>query len=207
MCACPQSHVQFNFQFCPPRQNTTFWRSLCHRGCFPPCLKVRQWPPAPHSLRPSKLCQSPGLQSIPCTPPCPFPLTLYLGHLVQIAFSTTCPCAYRCQDSQSSLNRLVDHIASSSQYLPLPPLHVPTPSFFMDNFMLFSSSQGFVEWSSSSFVGTLLARTQVVMCRLGLEALSQPKPALESRAEPKLWWRLMGAHGSGFTFSKPEPGA
>jgi len=38
------------------------------------------------------------------------------------------------------------------------------------------------------------------MCRLGLEAL-------ESRAEPEPWWQLMGAHGSGFTFSKPEPGA
>jgi len=47
----------------------------------------------------------------------------------------------------------------------------------------------------------------LVMCRLGLEALSRPKLALESRAEPEPWWRLMGAHGSGFTFSKPEPGA
>jgi len=45
------------------------------------------------------------------------------------------------------------------------------------------------------------------MCQLGLEALSQPKPALESQAEPKPWWRLMGAQGSGFIFSKPEPRA
>ena len=47
----------------------------------------------------------------------------------------------------------------------------------------------------------------LVMCWLGLEALSRPKPALESWAEPEPWWRLMEAHGSGFTFSKPEPGA
>ena len=48
---------------------------------------------------------------------------------------------------------------------------------------------------------------QLVICRLGLEALSWPKPALESWAEPEPWWRLMRAHGSGFTCSKPEPGA
>jgi hypothetical protein len=52
-----------------------------------------------------------------------------------------------------------------------------------------------------------MATTCLVMCRLGLEALSRPKPALESRAKPKPWWQLMGAYGLGFTFSKPEPGA
>jgi hypothetical protein len=30
-----------------------------------------------------------------------------------------------------------------------------------------------------------LLKPQLVMCRLGLEALSRPKPALESRAKPK----------------------
>jgi hypothetical protein len=57
------------------------------------------------------------------------------------------------------------------------------------------------------FVPPPIDALALVMCRLGLEALSRPKPALESRAEPKPWWRLMGAHGSGFTFSKPEAGA
>jgi len=53
----------------------------------------------------------------------------------------------RARDIQSNLNRLVDHVASSSHHLPLPPPSVPIPSFFMDNFMLFSSSHGFIESS------------------------------------------------------------
>ena len=40
-----------------------------------------------------------------------------------------------------------------------------------------------------------MMKKEIVMCWLGLEALSRPKP----------WWWLMGAHGLGFTFSKPEP--
>ena len=47
----------------------------------------------------------------------------------------------------------------------------------------------------------------LVVCRLGLEALSQPKPALESQAEPKPCWELHGAYGSDFNFLKPEPRA
>ena len=45
----------------------------------------------------------------------------------------------------------------------------------------------------------------VVMCRLGLEALSQPKPALGSQARPELQWWLHEAYGSGFNSVKPEP--
>ena len=47
----------------------------------------------------------------------------------------------------------------------------------------------------------------VVMCRLGLEALSRPKPALESQAKPEPCRGLQAAHGSGFDFVKPEPWA
>ena len=44
----------------------------------------------------------------------------------------------------------------------------------------------------------------IVMCRLGLEALGQPKLALESQAKPKPWWQLEAAYGSGLKFPKPE---
>jgi len=46
---------------------------------------------------------------------------------------------------------------------------------------------------------------ELVMCRLGLKALSRPKPALESRAEPEPCGRLEAAYGSGLNFVKPEP--
>ena len=69
----------------------------------------------------------------------------------------------------------------------------------------------FINISNSVYVKACHVNTSsvllLVMCRLGLEALSQPKPALESQPKPKQWQRLMGAHGSGFTFSKPEPRA
>ena len=75
---------------------------------------------------------------------------------------------------ESNLNRLVDHVASSSQHLPLPPPSVPTPSFFMDNFMLFSTSHGLIESSLLSFVDTLLARTQAT----SLNSCHEPIPSL-----------------------------
>ena len=40
----------------------------------------------------------------------------------------------------------------------------------------------------------------LVMCRLGLEAQSRPKPALESPAEPRPSAWLGKAWGSGFRF-------
>ena len=42
------------------------------------------------------------------------------------------------------------------------------------------------------------------MCRLGLEAPSRPKPALESPAEPRPSARLERAWGSGFGFLKAQ---
>ena len=44
----------------------------------------------------------------------------------------------------------------------------------------------------------------LVMCRLGLEALSRPKLALGSRARPELQWWLHEAYVSGFNSVKPE---
>jgi len=75
---------------------------------------------------------------------------------------------------ESNLNRLVDHVASSSQNLPLPPPSVPTPSFFMDNFMLFSTSHGLIESSLLSFVDTLLAKAQAT----SLNSCHEPIPSL-----------------------------
>jgi len=87
------------------------------------------------------------------------------------------------RDVESNLNRLVDHIASSSQHLPLPPPSVPIPSFFMDNFMLFSSSHGFVESSSPSFVDTLLARNQAATTITCHEPLP-PLPLFDNTPPP-----------------------
>jgi hypothetical protein len=79
-------------------------------------------------------------------------------------------------DIESNLNRLADHIASSTQHLPLPPPSVPIPSFFMDNFMLFSTSHGFIESSVLSFVDTLLAKTQAASTNCCHEPIGYPVP-------------------------------
>lgn len=47
-------------------------------------------------------------------------------------------------DIASTLNRIVDHFASASQHFSPPPSCVPVPTFFMDSFLLFSPSVGFV---------------------------------------------------------------
>lgn len=77
-------------------------------------------------------------------------------------------------DIASILNRIVDHCATSSQRLPLPPPSVPIPTFFMDAFMLFSSSSGFIESSISSFVDTSLAKT----LSQSLDTCHEPIPPL-----------------------------
>ena len=75
---------------------------------------------------------------------------------------------------KSNLNRLVDHVASSSQHLPLPPPSVPVPSFFMDNFMTFSSSHGFIESSIFVYVDSLLAKAHAA----SLNSCHEPLPPL-----------------------------
>lgn len=66
------------------------------------------------------------------------------------------------KDIKSNLNRLVDHIALAAHHLPFPPPFVLVPSFFMDNFMLFSPLHGYVEFGLPSYVGSLLAKAQAV---------------------------------------------
>ena len=77
-------------------------------------------------------------------------------------------------DTRSNLNRLVDHVASSSQHLRLPPPSVPIPSFFMDNFMIFSSCHGFIESSIFCYVDSLLVK----MYATSLNTCHEPLPPL-----------------------------
>jgi hypothetical protein len=77
-------------------------------------------------------------------------------------------------DIALNLNWLVDHLASDSQHLPIPPPCVPVPTFFMDNFMLFSFSLEFIESSIPSFVDFLLAKTTVAL----LDTCHEPLPPL-----------------------------
>jgi len=57
----------------------------------------------------------------------------------------------------SCMNRLADNIASKSQLSPLRPLSVPVPTFFMDPFMPYHSTHGFIESAVSPFLANLLA--------------------------------------------------
>ena len=88
------------------------------------------------------------------------------------------------RDIESNLNRLVDHIASSTQRLPLPPPSVPVPSFFMDNFMLFSTSHSFIESSVISFVDTLLAKAQAATVNSCHEPIPSLLPLFDNTPPP-----------------------
>ena len=74
----------------------------------------------------------------------------------------------------SDLNRLADRLASASQHLPLPPPSVPIPTFFMDNFMLYSSIHGFVESHIPSLVNSLIAKRDTQ----SLDTCHEPLPSL-----------------------------
>ncbi|KAF5387991.1 hypothetical protein D9615_000313 [Tricholomella constricta] len=50
------------------------------------------------------------------------------------------------------LNRVADHAASSSQRLLQPPPPAPIPTFFMDDYMPFSSADGWVEANLTDYV-------------------------------------------------------
>ena len=74
-------------------------------------------------------------------------------------------------DIKSNLNRIIDHVTSSSQQSSLPPPCVPIPSFFMDNFMIFSSYHDFIE---SCYIDSLLAKS----CVATLNTCHEPLPPL-----------------------------
>jgi hypothetical protein len=77
-------------------------------------------------------------------------------------------------DIPSQLNHIADSLATTSQTFPLLPPSVPVPTFFMDLFMLFSPSHGFVESSITSFVDLSLARS----ASLSFDTCHQPLPPL-----------------------------
>jgi hypothetical protein len=77
-------------------------------------------------------------------------------------------------DIPCQLNHIADSLATASQTFPLFPPSAPISNFFMDLFMLFSPSHGFVESSISSFVDFSLARS----ASLSLDTCHQPLPPL-----------------------------
>jgi hypothetical protein len=77
-------------------------------------------------------------------------------------------------DIASTLNHIADLLATASQHFSLPPPTVPVPTFFMDNFMLFSHFSGFIESSISSFVDYSLASAASQL----LDTCHEPLPPL-----------------------------
>ncbi|KAJ3512820.1 hypothetical protein NLJ89_g3299 [Agrocybe chaxingu] len=71
----------------------------------------------------------------------------HLAHSPAHTDSTTLP---------ACLNRLVDHLASSS-HSPLPPPSLPLPTFFMDDHMPFHSKNGFIESNLLPFISSLFS--------------------------------------------------
>jgi hypothetical protein len=77
-------------------------------------------------------------------------------------------------DIPSKLNHIADSFATASQTFPLRPPTAPVPTFFMDHFMLFSPSLGFIESSISSFIDLSLSR----LASQSLDTCHQPLPPL-----------------------------
>jgi hypothetical protein len=76
--------------------------------------------------------------------------------------------------TMSQLNRLADHLASSSNKHPhLTPPTLPLPTFFMDKYILFSSHLGFVESNISTFCDTRLS----VFDAATLDTFHEPAPS------------------------------
>ena len=73
----------------------------------------------------------------------------------------------------SQLNRLADHLASTSNSLFLPPPSLPLPTFFMDNYIPFSSSYGFIESNLSSFCDAQISSLDAAH----LDTFHEPHPS------------------------------
>jgi hypothetical protein len=73
----------------------------------------------------------------------------------------------------AQLNRLADYLASTSNSLPLPPPSLPFPTFFMDMYVPFSPSFGFVESSLSAFCDSRLS----ILDATSLETFHEPTPS------------------------------
>ena len=73
----------------------------------------------------------------------------------------------------SQLNRLADHLASTSNFLFPPPPSLPLPTFFMDNYFPFSSSYGFIESNLSSFCDAQISSLDAAH----LDTFHEPHPS------------------------------
>ena len=73
----------------------------------------------------------------------------------------------------SQLNRLADHLASTSNSLFLPPPAVPLPTFFMDTFIPFSTTYGFIESNLFSFCNAQLSSLDAA----SLDTFHEPRPS------------------------------
>ncbi|KAF5385930.1 hypothetical protein D9615_002408 [Tricholomella constricta] len=62
------------------------------------------------------------------------------------------------QSVPATLNRLADHVASSYRRFQPPPPPAPVPTFFMDEYTLYSQSDGWIESNISDFVQSRLFR-------------------------------------------------
>ena len=73
----------------------------------------------------------------------------------------------------SQLNRLADHLASTSNSLILPPPSLPLPTFFMDTFIPFSFAHGFIESNLFSFCDAQLSDLDAS----NLDTFHEPRPS------------------------------
>ena len=73
----------------------------------------------------------------------------------------------------SQLNRLADHLASTSNSLFLPPPSLPLPTFFMDTIIPFSSTHGFIESNLSSFCDAQISCLDAA----NLDTFHEPHPS------------------------------
>ena len=73
----------------------------------------------------------------------------------------------------SQLNRLADHLASTSNSLFLPPPSLPLPTFFMDTFIPFSFTYGFIESNLSSFCDAQISCLDAA----NLDTFHEPRPS------------------------------
>ena len=73
----------------------------------------------------------------------------------------------------SQLNRLADYLASHSNSLNLPPPSLPLPTFFMDNYIPFSTHFGYIESHLFSFCDSHFALSDAA----NLDTFHEPQPS------------------------------
>ncbi|KAK0493913.1 hypothetical protein EDD18DRAFT_1049558, partial [Armillaria luteobubalina] len=79
-----------------------------------------------------------------CTPPSPTVITYTPAHT-------------NSNDPASLMNNAADLLATSSQNLILRPFPAPVPTFFMDHFVLYNETDGYIESNISNYLSNLHA--------------------------------------------------